>query len=731
MNGLMSFPLIIAEKPDQGSTLCSPFPHTKRNGYIQIQPNSIFPNGAYCTWAIGHLTQLVQPETYHAEWKQWKLDMLPMIPNQFKYEVAKSKYKQFQIVKQLLKDEHVTEIIHAGDAGREGELIVRNIIMLTGVNKPLKRLWISSLTKEAIKQGFQQLLTDQDTRALYYEAYARTCADWLVGMNASRVYSILLKQKGINDVFSVGRVQTPTLALIVKREIEIEQFQSQPFWEVFATFHVDGKSYIGKWEKDGESRLQDPELAKKIVAFCEQKTAVVNDVKTERKEFQPPLLFNLSALQATANQLFKFPPKKTLDILQSLYQKGIVSYPRSDSNYVTKGEAETFPAILSKIHHFSEYEAYFPLPKTNIVQNKRFVNEKKVTDHYAIIPTEQVVNPNSLPSDERKIYDLVIRRLIAAHYQQAIFDYTTITTLVDSRAIFVSKGKQLIQEGWRKVLHQGKDGKDELLPNVEKNQHGTVKKVEVKEGKTQPPKRYTEGQLIILMKTAGKYLENEELEKVLKKVEGLGTEATRAGIITLLKDRKYIEIKKNQVYATDKAKVLIRAIGNKILASPEMTAKWEQRLSEIGVGTAQAATFMEQVKKLSRKIVEDAIQSSPNWEFSGLKTEEIIRTNSKFTLGKKVGKCAVCNGDIIDKGKFYGCSQYKQTKCSFTLPKMILGKKISQTNVKKLLLGEETNLIKGFKKNGRTFNAKLKLIDQKLQFLFERRMETKSLPNQD
>ncbi|WP_374719269.1 DNA topoisomerase III [Parageobacillus toebii] len=711
--------VIIAEKPDQGATLASIFQTKKHQGYIEIFPNELFPKGAYMTWAIGHLLQLVPPERYRPEWKQWKLETLPIIPERFQYEVEKAKAKQFTIVKELLRKPEVTEIIHAGDAGREGELIVRNIIQMSGVKKPMKRLWLSSLTPKAIYEGFRQLLDEAETRNLYEEAYARACADWLVGMNASRVYSILLKQKGMNDVFSVGRVQTPTLAFIVKREKEIEQFRPEPFWEVMAKFHIDGKQYEGKWvDEKGETRIKEELLAQKIAQFCRNKPAEVKEVQTERKTFHPPLLFNLSSLQATANKMYQFSPKKTLDILQKLYQKGIVSYPRSDSNYVTKGEAETFPDILQKLRAFPEYQPFFPLPNTSILHNKRYVNEKKVTDHYAIIPTEQVADPAKLSADERKIYDLVVRRLIAAHYEAAVFDYTTVITLVDGRARFISKGKQQIQEGWRKVISQREEGEEAILPSLREGEQGDVLDVRIKEGKTQPPKRYTEGQLITLMKTAGKFLDNEELEKVLAKTEGLGTEATRAAIITTLKERNYIEVKKNQVYATDKAKVLIEAIGEKILASPEMTAKWEQRLSEIGEGKASAAHFMEQVKKLSKKIVEDALASSQHWNFAGFDTASIQRTTSKATLGKPVGTCKLCGGTVIDKGEFYGCSNYAKTKCSFTISKRILGKTISQANVKKLLQHGKTNVIKGFKKGETTFDAVLMWDEKEKKIVF-------------
>ncbi|AXM90475.1 DNA topoisomerase III [Anoxybacillus ayderensis G10] len=712
--------VIIAEKPDQGKTLASIFQTKKREGYIEILPNELFPKGAYMTWAVGHLFELASPETYEASWKRWTLDTLPIIPDRFQYKMDRKKAKQFSIIKQLLRQPEVTEIIHAGDAGREGELIIRNIIYMSGVKKPIKRLWISSLTPKAIEQGFRQLLDENETRPLYEEAYARTCADWLVGMNASRVYTILLKPKGMNDVFSVGRVQTPTLALIVRREKEIEQFRPEPFWEVVATFDVNGKRYEGKWWHENETRTYDQQLAEKVSAFCRGKQVEIEEVTCERKTFLPPLLFNLSTLQATANKRFKYSPQKTLDILQNLYQKGYVSYPRSDSQYVTKGEAETFPHILKGLAQKKEYASYFPLAHDSILHNKSYVNEKKVTDHYAIIPTEQVPDLEKLSHDERNIYDLIVRRLIAAHCEEAVFDYTTIITLVDGRARFISKGKKQIQAGWRNVL-MSQDDDVQLLPNVQSGEKGTVYDVHVKEGKTQPPKRYTEGELITLMKTAGKFLDDEQLEKVLAKTEGLGTEATRASIITTLKERNYIEIKNNQVYATDKGKVLIEAIGPHILASPEMTAKWEQRLSEIGERKASATHFMEQVKKLAAKIVTDAVQMASGWSFEGLDTASIQR-KKKTTIGKQVGVCKLCGGSVIDKGSFYGCVNYTKTKCSFTISKTMLGKSISQTNIKKLLTEGKTNVIKGFKKGENTFNAAL-IWDEKekrISFSFEK-----------
>lgn len=712
--------LIIAEKPDQARTLASVFKNKKAQGYIEILPNEIFPDGAFMTWAIGHLCELVPPEKYNPEWKKWTLATLPMIPSQFQYQVSKDKAKQFSVIKKFINDPRITEIIHAGDAGREGELIIRNILRLTKAKQPMKRLWISSLTPKAIKEGFRNLRDETETKNLYFEAYTRACSDWIVGMNASRLYSILLKEKGFSDVFSVGRVQTPTLALIVKRELEIEQFVSEPFWEVIGEFFINGKKYKGKWEVDGDSRIKKADMAAKIAQFCNGKPAEITDVKREKKEYHPPMLYNLSALQAETNRLYKFPPKKTLDILQGLYQKGIVSYPRSDSRYVTPGEADMFPDILHKISLIEKYAEFFPLPISSISNNKRYVNEKKVTDHYAIIPTEQVKDPEKLSADEQKIYDLIIKSLLAAHYEKSVYEYTTVTTLVDGRATFLSKGKVQLAEGWRKVIPANeKDGEPEL-PLLEKGETGIVKKVNVKESKTQPPKRYTEGQLITLMKTAGKHIEDKELEKVLDETEGLGTEATRAGIITMLKSRKYIEIKKNLVYATAKAKILILAIGKELLASPEMTAKWEQRLKEIAEGKANAKQFIDMTNKMITHLVTETTKQAVEWNFDHEVIENFVPREFKKSTPRKLGNCKFCDGKVIDKGTFYGCSNYQKNGCTFTISKKILGKTITQAQLKKLLTDGVTDQIQGFKSKDKEFNAKLAWDEQekKIKFVF-------------
>lgn len=707
--------LVIAEKPDQAAKLAAPFAFTKKAGYFEVKQNSYFPEGALITWAIGHLCELKAPEEYNSSWKKWTLETLPIIPDRFEYKVSKSKYKQFNVIKSLVKRPDIQEIIIGGDAGREGELIIRSILRVCGVNKPMKRLWISSLTENAVKKGFANLLPEEKTRDIYFEALSRSCADWLIGINTSRLYTVLLKKNGVKDVFSIGRVQTPTLALIVKREHEIANFKPEPFWEIEAEFNFDGKILKAKWHKNNISRVQEERQAIAIANFCLNKNVEVTNIIKETKEYAPPLLFNLSALQATANKAYKFSPQNTLDILQKLYLKGLVSYPRSDSQFLTNEEAKTIPFILNNLKKIDKYKNILPPKSKSIINNKRYVNEKKVTDHHAIIITEQLPDFTKLSTEEEKIYDLVVRQVIAAHYNNAVFSYTTIHSLVDKRAEFISKGKEQIEEGWRKVIYHSKDSsstdESEMVPLLHKNDIGIVAKSKIRKGETQPPNRYSEGNLITLMKTAGKHIEDSDLEKVLSETEGLGTEATRAGIIGTLKERNYIDIKKNQVFATTKGMLLIEALGESILTSPSMTARWEQRLAEIGAGEASPKVFMEQVKKLTNKLITDANNREKEWSFNQNEIDKITANNPYNKRFKKektvIGKCLLCDGSIIDHGTFYGCTNYKTSNCKFSVSKKIFNKTISQANMKKLLTTGETGLIKGFKKGEKTFNALL------------------------
>lgn len=704
--------LIIAEKPSQAQALAGPFARVKKHkGYFEIPAQDPFPEGAYLTWCVGHLLELVPPKDYKPEWEKWKLDTLPMMPDRFRYKVSSSKWDQFQIIKKLAFDPQVNEIIGATDAGREGELIYKSLLLNMNCKKPVKRLWISSLTKKAVLDGFNNLKSGQETLPVFFEAYSRACADWLVGLNTTRAYTLLLQKKGIRETFPTGRVMTPTVALVVKKEHEIERFKPEPFFEVIGTFDVSGKQYTGKWHDKENSRLKTKEEAEEIQKRTVHQPCAVADLKKERKEYSPPMLFNLSALQAKANQMYKYSPERTLNITSDLYLKKIVSYPRSDSPYITDEEAKMMPGILQQLGNFDQYKHLLPAPKRSLLGNPRFVNAAKVSDHYAIIPTENVKDPSKLSRDERNIYDLIVKSVIAAHYDKAIMDTTTITTKVNDD-VFLTKGKVVIQEGWRKVLFEQKkteqkkeEDENTLLPNVKQGDQGVVTDVAVREGKTQAPKRYTLGSLVTLMKTAGKTIEDEELSKVLEQVQGLGTEATRSSIIKKIEELDYIKVEKNQVFATEKAKALISAIGEEsILTSAETTAVWEQRLREIGKGRADAKQFMEMTRKMTEKVIADAVAGASSWKI------ENIPVSSKAATGP-VGKCPFCSKDIIyiKRNDFYGCSGYKEG-CKFSISGKIARKKLSEAQVKRLLEKGETTKLKGFKsKAGKPFAAALAL----------------------
>lgn len=610
--------LIISEKKAQAQALSAPYP-TKGDGFgfIEVLPCPTFPKGAYFSWAAGHLVSLMEPDEYDPKYKEWKMEHLPILPTQFKLKPAKGKERMFSHIKKLMLNKSFTEVINCCDPGREGEAIFSLIYQLSGCKLPVKRLWTSSLTKDAVSAAFQKLLPESEKKNLFYEAYARSCADWLVGMNTSRAYSMLLREKGVKiekgESFSTGRVQTPVLALIVEREEAIENFVSTPFWEVIAEFDFNGRKYKGNWFAGDQNRLTDQAKAEKLAIWCSGNTANIEDVIVEDKEIMSPHFFSLSAIQTLANKLYKMSPEDVLESCQSLYDKEYQSYPRTDSDRITEEEAKGFPSILAELSKLAPYAKFFPTPFSTVIGNKRYVDASKVSDHYAIIPTEKVPDLNSLSENDRQIYDLVVRSVIAAHHETAIVQHTTILTYIGDQFSFSTRGKRILREGWRRVImtetEEGKHDEEPMLPSVNKGDEGTATSCEAKEGWTTAPKRLTQGELIPLMKSAGNNLGDKDLESIMRKTHGLGTEATRASIIKRLKDQNYIEVKKNLVYPTAKGRILIKAIGLSALSSAETTAKWEQKLGEIGEGRVTHTSFIDQAKKLATKLVTDAAES--------------------------------------------------------------------------------------------------------------------------
>ncbi|WP_215145147.1 DNA topoisomerase III [Exiguobacterium qingdaonense] len=706
--------LIIAEKPSQAQKLAAPYPSKKRKEEIEISPCPRFPEGAIVVWAVGHLCELQEPSHYRPEWKSWKYDALPIVPERFDYRISKGKSKPFYAIKKWLHDRSITDVIIASDAEREGEAIVRLILRLAGNKKPLARLWISSLTEQAVDRGFSELLPGEQTVPYYHEAMSRACADWLVGMNASRAYTTLLKTIGIEDVFSLGRVQTPTLALIVNREREIKQFVPEPYFEVEATLLKGRSTFKAKYTIGKTTKLKTRDEADAVVRRASG-TATVQAIDKEEKIEQPPFWFSLSGLQAEAGKRFGFGAKKTLDIAQKLYTKGWISYPRTDSGFVTPDEATLFPQTKARLLKSDAYGGLRELLTEDPSKNRRYVNAKKVSDHYAIIPTEACGDVNRLAGDEAKLYDLIIRRFLAAFAPAATLEKTTVD-LLDGTDLYRAKGTVVVRPGYRDVVEM--KSKDVELPSLTVGEVLKEKTVDVLSKQTEPPKRYTEGALIMAMKVAGKQLDDEALIHIMKEVEGLGTEATRANIIDGLKKRGYVQLQKKELVPTDKGRLLIDVLGDSILASPVMTAKWEKRLHEIGQASASAAEFIEQAKKMSIHLVEEAKSRVEAANPEGY-TIEAKRYGKKGAARPKAsfGVCPSCGKGLVEHPKFIGCSGYREG-CRFTVSKQVLGVGLVKDELRQMINGGQSN-VHTFKKGEKTFNASLYLEKGELRFEFK------------
>ncbi|MFB4164458.1 DNA topoisomerase 3 [Alteribacillus sp. JSM 102045] len=714
-------PVILAEKPSQAKAYAEAFPKgSKKEGFITIPACPIFPNGAILTWGVGHLVELRSPAEYEPSWKRWNLSQLPMIPNTFEFKPSYKTRKQFQIVRRLLQE--TEEIIIATDCDREGENIARSIIYHAGAgHKPTQRLWINSLEKDEVKKGFERLHHADHFAALYDEAQARQISDWLVGMNASRLYTLLLQQKGNHHVFSVGRVQTPTLKLIYERQKEIEHFTPEPYFEIKAQFQTEKGGYEGKAKK----RYKTNEEAKRILhnnGIDFKDRGMVKDVTVSQKRVKPPMLHSLSSLQTLANKKYKYSPSKTLEIAQSLYDQPLklVSYPRTDTQHITKNE---FAYIQKNIKAYQKLTGDVFEP-SSLQSKKRYVDDSKVKEHYAIIPTKKVPTETALQNlrqDQRNIYFEIVKSVLAMFHYDYQFEETNVITDVKGLD-FYSKGKVEKVRGWKELFDSGlpkqKKGKQQLpeLPPLHKGLKADAS-LHIKKEMTKPPKPYTEGQLINMMKTCGQVIEDdEEAKAALKEAEGLGTEATRSGIIKTLIRQEYIKVNKNIVSVTKKGEVLCQAVEGTLLSKPEMTAKWEMFLKKIGQGKAQKQTFISNTAAFTKKLVDSAPK-----EVDALKVnaEELPepRKHKRKKLSDPIAICPSCKkGSIIQHSSFYGCTEYKNG-CRQTFNKRILGKTITTAQIRQLCEKGETRLIKGFK-GKRTFDAKLVLKHNKIEFSF-------------
>jgi DNA topoisomerase-3 len=637
---IMSKILVLAEKPSVARDIAKVLKCNQNgNGFIS-GPKYIV------TWALGHLVTLAPPEVYNKKYKTWNLEDLPMLPKKAELVVIKETSKQFGIVRGLLHRDDVSELVIATDSGREGELVARWIIQKAGFKKPIRRLWISSQTDKAINEGFQNLKPSRNYDNLYLSAQSRAEADWLVGLNVTRALTCKY-----NAQLSAGRVQTPTLAMIVERENEIKRFVPKDFWTVGA--NLKGFSVLWQDRKTGQTRIFDKDKAESIVAKVSGKTGTITDVSKEAKKELPPLAYDLTELQRDANKKYGYSAKKTLQLMQSLYERHkLVTYPRTDSRYLTDDIVPTLPERLKSIAVGPYQKASQALLRARPGITKRLVDNSKVTDHHAIIPTEQYVDLSSLNNDERHIFDLIVKRFLAVLSLPFEYEQTTVKYEVEGE-LFTARGRIIRSQGWKSIYDNDAsydndddssddDNGHQSLPPVSRGQTETIAQVRTINGKTSPPKRFTEATLLSAMEHPGKYMDNKALREVIEGTSGLGTPATRADIIEKLFDSFYVERHGKEIIPTSKGIQLIDLVPED-LKSPELTAKWEQQLALISKGQADYTAFVSKMKDQAKKLVGTVISSSHVYKHENM-TREKCESCGKFLLevkGKK-GKMLVC-----------------------------------------------------------------------------------------
>lgn len=654
----------IAEKPSVAKEIADIVGAKSRHeGYFE-------GNGYQVTWTFGHLCTLKEPHEYTDLWKQWTLRSLPMIPPRFGIKLIPDKgiEKQFGIIESLMAKAEA--VINCGDAGQEGELIQRWVMQKAACKCPVYRLWISSLTEESIREGFQNLKPQTDFDSLYFAGLSRAIGDWLLGMNATRLYTLKYGQD--RQVLSIGRVQTPTLALIVNRQLEIENFVPQPYWELKTVYRDTTFSVTqGKFqtEEEGLNFLQ------KIEGF----PFTVTDITIKQGKEAPPRLFDLTSLQVECNKKFSFSAENTLKIIQSLYEKKVTTYPRVDTTYLSDDIYPKVPGILAALTAYSVLTA--PLSSGKLPKSKKVFDNSKVTDHHAIIPTN--VKAVNLTADEQKVYDLVARRFIAAFYPDCIVSNTVVLGEVNEIE-FKATGKQILSPGWRTVFgkEENNDDNENTLPAFTKGESGPHSPA-LAEKWTQPPKPYTEATLLRAMETAGKSVEDEELRDALKE-NGIGRPSTRAAIIETLFKRHYIRKDKKNLVATQTGVELIATIRDELLKSAELTGIWENKLRKIERNEYKAADFLEELKKMVSEIVLHVLSDNSGRITAATPSNEAPQKGTKSTpktakpqKRKSGGKgkaaeqplvCPVCRtGQVIQGKTAYGCSRWKEG-CTFRLP---------------------------------------------------------------
>ncbi|SNR16166.1 type IA DNA topoisomerase [Tenacibaculum jejuense] len=674
----------IAEKPSVAREIANILgANTKHDGYFE-------GNGYAVTYTFGHLCTLLEPKDYKPHWKSWDLNNLPMLPEKFGTKVTADSgiQKQFNIVKSLFQKADV--VINCGDAGQEGELIQRWVINQADYKGKVQRLWISSLTEEAIKDGFSNLKEEEDYNNLYYAGYSRAIGDWLLGLNATRLYTV--KFGGYKQVLSIGRVQTPTLAMLVNRYLEIQNFKPQPYWELQTTY----RNTLFNCE---EGRFLKKEDGQKFADKVKESDFEIVSVKKKKGKDYAPKLFDLTGLQVYCNNKFGFSADETLKIVQKLYEMKVVTYPRVDTTFLPNDIYPKVAGILKNLTNYAEIAQ--PLLGKKIKKSSRVFNDKKVTDHHAIIPTGVQTN---LQYNQQQVYDIIVRRFIAVFYPDSDIANTAVIGKADDVS-FKTTGKEILTKGWRVVFEYNEEPKkvtsdQSLLPNFEEGEKGPHEPSFL-EKETKPPRNYTEASLLRAMETAGKQVDDDEMRELMKE-NGIGRPSTRASIIETLFKRKYIERQKKLILPTKTGIDLIQLIDNELLKSAELTGLWEKRLKEIERGDYHASTFIKQMKQMVDQLVYEVrsskktvrLSAENNTEDSTAKKTKKKTTSKKTVVGKECPKCK--KGNLLKGSTAYGCSNYKNG-CDFKLPFSFLEKKISESQLIRLLDKGCTTNLKGWK----------------------------------
>jgi DNA topoisomerase-3 len=701
----MSKTLVIAEKPSVGRDLVRVLPGSfdKGEGFLEGSDHVV-------TWAVGHLVQLADPDEYDERFKRWRMADLPIVPERFKLVIRDERSKkQMNAVRRLLGRDDVDTVVNACDAGREGELIFAYIYEKSGSRKPVERLWLNSMTTSAIKAAFGELRPGAELAKLEAAARSRSEADWIVGMNATRAATIRLRSS-FDGAVSLGRVQTPTLAILARREEEIKAFKPEPYWVVDAAFDTvkDGpRRYEGRYHAGANPRVKTAAEAAVVVQACDAQTGAITKLdKSERKE-RAPLLYDLTSLQRDANSRFGFSARRTLAAAQRLYEEHkALTYPRTNSRYLTRDMAGEIKPIARVVGQHREYgHASKYVLGLDVLPLARVVNDAKVTDHHAIIPTRADRHPvEKMNPDDRRIYDLVARRFLAVFHPDAVFENTRVETTVAGH-VFRTRGKLMLVPGWRGVYGEEADadgagrtdddeGREQQLPRLEHGEQVRVQEVGSEAKETKPPRRYTEGSLLAAMETAGKLVEEEELREAMKD-SGIGTPATRAAIIERLIQVGYVEREGRALVVTEKGLNVIRLLGEHALTSPGLTGEWEHRLAKIEVGDDSREAFMGDIVKFTQDTVGELDAK--------LKDVRIPRAN--------LGPCPVCGRDIVENRKGYSCWSRDDPGCGFVIWKSKAGKQLPISVARELIkTGRTEKAVTGFKgRSGKGFRARLAL----------------------